>query len=71
MITNNFQLILTFCASALVLMSACFAIYCRKKSKSFVHTGRVTDVVEWHTKSTLSWIFTFFILLAIIVPVIL
>lgn len=47
-----------------------FALYCRRKSHSFIGTGRVTDIEAWSLKAAISWVATTCITLLVIIEVI-
>lgn len=59
MFTREFQLILIVFSVTVIVFLGVYAAYCRRKANSFVGTGRVTDIQEWATKSTIMWIVTF------------
>lgn len=59
MFTHNFQLLLIFFSASVIIFLGVYAAYCRKRAKSFVNTGRLTDVQAWAIKSELMWIATF------------
>ena len=71
MFTQSFQLVLIFSAATIIIMLAVYATYCRKRARAFATTGRLTDVEIWAMKSTISWIATFVLTFASIVPFIL
>ncbi|MFA6247875.1 MAG: hypothetical protein WC615_13140 [Mucilaginibacter sp.] len=59
MFTKDFQLMLIFSSIAIIVLLGVYAIYCRQRAKSFVNTGRVTDIQIWATKSAVIWMVTF------------
>nr|WP_067059499.1 hypothetical protein [Mucilaginibacter sp. L294] len=59
MFTHNFQLILIFFSIIAIVFLGVYAVYCRRRAKSFVGTGRLTDIESWAIKSTIMWIATF------------
>lgn len=68
MLTHGFQLILIFSAATIVVLLAAYAVYCRNRARSFVNTGRLTDIEIWSMKATISWVATFILALAAITP---
>jgi len=59
MFTHNFQLIIIFFSIAVVIFLGVYGAYCHKRAKSFVGTGRLTDIENWAIKSTIMWIATY------------
>lgn len=56
MLTRTFQLFLIALCAVAVLAIIGFAVFCRYRAKSFVNTGRLTDVQIWATRSDVSWV---------------
>jgi hypothetical protein len=59
MFTHDFQLVILFFSITVIIFLGVYAAYCRRRAKSFVNTGRLTDVENWAMKSTIVWIATF------------
>ncbi len=68
MFTSSFQLVLIFSTATIIVMLAIYAVYCHNRARASATKGRLTDVETWAMKSTISWIGTFFLTLAAIVP---
>jgi hypothetical protein len=59
MFTHDFQLIVIFFSTAVIVLLGGYAAYCSRRAKSYLRTGRLTDIQIWATKSTIMWIVTF------------
>lgn len=59
MFTHDFQLIVLFFSATVIVLLGVYAAYCRRRAKSYLRTGRLTDIQIWATKSTVMWIVTF------------
>jgi hypothetical protein len=68
MFTHSFQLILIFSCAIVIVMIAAYGVYCRSRANSFVGTGRVTDIHTWALKANISWIASFVLAIAMIIP---
>lgn len=64
MFTTTFEIFLIVACAVTVLAIAGFAVFCRNRAKSFAHTGRLTDVQTWATRSDISWVFAILLGLA-------
>jgi hypothetical protein len=59
MFSRDFQLIVVFFSATVIVILGAYAAYCRRRAKSYVNTGRLTDIHTWAIKSTIMWIVTF------------
>ncbi|WP_162499812.1 hypothetical protein [Mucilaginibacter terrigena] len=51
-------------------MLIAFALYCRRRSTSYIGTGRVAEIDAWYNKATVTWLFTICLSLALIIKLI-
>ena len=65
MFTTTFQLFVIAACIVTILAIAGFAVFCRYRAKSFVNTGRMTDVQIWATRSDVSWVIAFIFVIVI------
>ena len=70
MITHTFQWILVFVFAIIFVMLISYGLYCKRKAKSYMGTGRVAEIEEWLIKATISWLATFGLTIALIVSII-
>lgn len=55
MINHSFQKFLFILTALTLLLLVALAIYCRRKSHSFIGTGRMAEIEAWSFKASLSW----------------
>jgi hypothetical protein len=56
MITESFQLrLIVFLVTAIISLLA-YGWYCRRRSNSYVGTGRVAEIETWTIKAAISWL---------------
>ncbi|WP_374950701.1 hypothetical protein [Mucilaginibacter sp.] len=63
MITPQFHKLIVIFFFVLVASLIAYGVYCRRKSHSYMGTGRVTDIEQWYIKGTLSWVALFMLVL--------
>ncbi|RFZ85924.1 hypothetical protein DYU05_10165 [Mucilaginibacter terrenus] len=59
MLSHDFQNLLLSAFLILIICIGAFGVYCYRRSKSYVGTGRVSDIERWAGSATLSWIISF------------
>ncbi|TSD67849.1 hypothetical protein FFF34_010810 [Inquilinus sp. KBS0705] len=59
MLSKDFQRLIIICYVVIFVLIIAFALYCRRRARSYVGTGRVTDIEAWQVKATISWIAAF------------
>ncbi len=67
MLTHTFEqfIIYATCFAFVLLISA--GVYCMRRSKSYIGTGRLTEIETWYTRATLAWVCTFFLSVALVI----
>jgi hypothetical protein len=70
MLTQTFEQVIIYaiCVTLFLLISA--GLYCRRRSNSYIGTGRVAEIETWYTRSTLAWICTFCLSMALVIKLI-
>ncbi|MFD0793519.1 hypothetical protein ACFQZX_07805 [Mucilaginibacter litoreus] len=55
LLTKTFQTILLCSFIFIALSVMTYAMYCKYRSKSFLGSGRITDIQTWAIKANVSW----------------
>lgn len=67
MLTHTFEqfIICITCFAFIMLIS--LGIYCRLRSRSYIGTGRVSEMEAWYTREALAWLGTFCLSIALVI----
>lgn len=67
MLTHTFEQLI-ICATCIVFVLLISAgVYCRRRSRSYIGTGRVNEIEAWYTRATLAWVCTFCLSIALVI----
>ena len=67
MLTADFQKLIICFFAMVVLSLVAYGIYCKRKSNSYIGTGRVAEIESYYYKATIIWIVTFCISIGVII----
>ncbi|TSD67850.1 hypothetical protein FFF34_010815 [Inquilinus sp. KBS0705] len=67
---HTFQIILFTLFAVILISLISYGIYCKRKARFYMRTDRMAEIEEWLVKSTISWLATFGLTMALIVSII-
>ncbi|TWR27394.1 hypothetical protein FPZ43_12995 [Mucilaginibacter pallidiroseus] len=67
MLTHDFERLLIIFFLIIFFALVGYGAYCKRKSNSYIGTGRVADIELWELKAIATWVVTFCIIVALLI----